>query len=378
MADDASDLHVIVRDSARLGDFIVDGKLPDVADRMKHGTAVAAVGVPGTKVSGRRATAYRLTAPDPAVALDALRRRTSLQHPNLQPVLFAGVSGELVYTVEPDAGARMSARLRPSDPFDPSGVAAIVSDLAAALTAAHEIGLGHGQISPQVVWIDDARRVAVLGGLSVAPVRVDEDAASLALFAFELLGGEPWTGGADLSGAPLIEAIHARLPGLTHLLARSIGGAIDGTSIQHVATPSAFAASFRAAIEGSSAELLAHGHEAIGRGDGATASLVADLSARYVPDSEELRILRFRIGQSVGATNTASSVPGIPEPDTDGRYAVVPAHDPTIRLIAPSLFAVPVRSAARPRVNPWIVFMAGLFLLVLVFSILAAVSFNAS
>ena len=160
--------------------------------------------------TGEAVLLHRRAAPtDPAEA-DALRRRLSLvtaldtSHVlGLRAVVEDGP--HVVLVLDPAPGGSLAALLARRRSLEPGEVVTVAAPLAAALAAAHAVGLGHGRLTPAHVLFT-ADGMPLLWGLAVEPVDVDPsaDVRALAAVCRRMLGG---TADEPLAvGAPGVEA----------------------------------------------------------------------------------------------------------------------------------------------------------------------------
>jgi TolB-like protein/Tfp pilus assembly protein PilF len=132
--------------------------------------------------------------------LRELRAAGRVQHHHLLPLLDAGVvrTGEgdaVYYTVRFLDGETLRARLARDGPVPVAEALAIAEDVAAALSAAHAQGVGHGALSPErVVLAGGEALLADLGveaALQPEPPAPRDDLRDLGGVLYEMLSGSP-------------------------------------------------------------------------------------------------------------------------------------------------------------------------------------------
>lgn len=170
---------------------------------------------------------------------DEARRAASVAHPNVVTVFDEGRDGDETYMVmEYVRGRTLRDVVAARGPLPSHEAARIVSQIAAALDAAHEAGVIHCDVKPANVILDDhgtakladfgiaraargPREHELIGTARyIAPERVAgeapterSDVYSLGLVAYELLAGRPPHG--ELSTEDLLrERLNAPVPGL--------------------------------------------------------------------------------------------------------------------------------------------------------------------
>ena len=149
-------------DDAAIGSVLAGHRLDEVAGRGGMGVVYRA-----TDLALDRQVAVKLIAP--ALADDAAFRRrfvseskvaASLDHPNVIPIHHAGEQdGVLFQVMRYVEGEDLRAMLRREGRLEPELAAPIVTEVAAALDAAHARGLVHRDVKPANVLLDTGRHV---------------------------------------------------------------------------------------------------------------------------------------------------------------------------------------------------------------------------
>jgi tRNA A-37 threonylcarbamoyl transferase component Bud32/tetratricopeptide (TPR) repeat protein len=177
------------------GAYRVERELPlGGLGRLFHATA-----------AGERPVVVHVLPPDIASRLDTARfvaeveRISRLRHPNLQPVLAAGSSEDLVWCVaQRSSGESVRFRLQRDGGLGPGEVVQVLHDVADALAFAHAHGAGHGDLRPDNIYLLGERATLTEFGLRSALAvalegesRPDEaaDVHSLAVAGNQMLGG---------------------------------------------------------------------------------------------------------------------------------------------------------------------------------------------
>lgn len=114
------------------------------------------------------ALAYRFDREAKAVA--------KLRHPNILPVYTVGEGDGIAYMVMPLVeGESLQARLLREGLLEPDEVARIVAETAAALEAAHKVGLVHRDVKPANIMLEGEERRVLLMDFGIAKAASSED-----------------------------------------------------------------------------------------------------------------------------------------------------------------------------------------------------------
>lgn len=212
---------------------------------------------------------------------DEARRAAAVTHPNVITVYDEGRDGDDAYMVmEFVRGRTLRDLVAQRGPLPAHEAARLVSQVAAALDAAHAVGLVHCDVKPANVIVDDQGRAKLadfgvaraardpveheLIGTAryIAPERVTGGAATpqgdvfgLALVAYELLAGQPAYAGVDteellalrLKGPP--PSLRAARLGLSDQLDRVITKGLSRDPAKRYASAGGLAAALSAAAE---------------------------------------------------------------------------------------------------------------------------------
>ena len=99
---------------------------------------------------------------------------SSLQHPNIVPLFDSGGSGNLLYFIMPlVVGESLRHRLKREMQLPLPDALAIVRDVAAALTYAHEAGVIHRDIKPENILLSGGRAMVADFGIARAASSTD-------------------------------------------------------------------------------------------------------------------------------------------------------------------------------------------------------------
>lgn len=140
--------------------------------------------------------------------LEAVERASRLRHPQLEPVLSAGATGDLVWCVLPRPhGESVRFRLHRDGGLTAAEVTQVLHDVADALAYGHEQGLAHGDVKPDNIVLVGERAVlaeyglraalsAALGGEGASGQAADVHALAVA--------GQQMLGGADTPVAKVL------------------------------------------------------------------------------------------------------------------------------------------------------------------------------
>jgi serine/threonine-protein kinase len=123
----------------------------------------------------REQVAVKVLRPEVASVLGPARFHREVEilrlmaHPNIVPILDAGIAGELLYLVMPFvAGETLRVRLEREGPLALSDVLTIAGDIAAALDYAHAEGIIHRDIKPANILLTERGALVCDFGLARA------------------------------------------------------------------------------------------------------------------------------------------------------------------------------------------------------------------
>ena len=129
----------------------------------------------GEDLRSREHVAVKVLRPEVASALGPARFHREVEilrlmaHPNIVPILDAGIAGELLYLVMPFvAGETLRVRLEREGPLALSDVLTIARDIAAALDYAHAEGIIHRDIKPANILLTERGALVCDFGLARA------------------------------------------------------------------------------------------------------------------------------------------------------------------------------------------------------------------
>ncbi|MFL5577829.1 MAG: protein kinase domain-containing protein [Gemmatimonadaceae bacterium] len=141
-------------------------------DRELGGGGMSRVFVADETALGRKVV-VKVLQPELAMAVSVERFRreiqlaAQLQHPNIVPVLSAGVADGLPYYTMPYVeGESLRARMARTGPLSVAEVARVLHDVAAALSYSHERGVVHRDVKPDNILL--ARHHALVADFGVA------------------------------------------------------------------------------------------------------------------------------------------------------------------------------------------------------------------
>jgi serine/threonine protein kinase/tetratricopeptide (TPR) repeat protein len=135
--------------------------------------------------------------------LREVRIVASLRHPNIIPLLSAGLAGDLPYYVMPCIeGQTLRARLQREPQLPTALVVSIAKDVAAALDAAHARGILHRDIKPQNILLDGDRALVADFGIA----RAIETAGNTLTESGTVIGTPGYMSPEQVSGEPNIDA----------------------------------------------------------------------------------------------------------------------------------------------------------------------------
>ena len=145
--------------------------------------------------------------------LEAARSSAIVHDRRLLRVLDADRTGSLVYVVnEWGSGDSLDIMLAAEGPLSPRRAAWLVSEVGAALAAAHEAGVAHGRLVPENVLVDHAGSVRLIGFavdaalFGLGPGRASGDVADLGGILYAALTGKwPGPSPSQVPAAPVVQ-----------------------------------------------------------------------------------------------------------------------------------------------------------------------------
>lgn len=145
--------------------------------------------------------------------LDAARRSATVHDRRLLRVLDADRTDGLVFVVnEWGSGDSLDIMLAAEGPLSPRRAAWLVSEVAAAIASAHEVGVAHGRLVPENVLVDHAGSVRVIGFavdaalFGLGPGRPSLDVTDLGGVLYSALTGKwPGPSPSQVPPAPVVQ-----------------------------------------------------------------------------------------------------------------------------------------------------------------------------
>ncbi len=146
--------------------------------------------------------------------VERFRRQEWPEHPHIVPVYEAGECAHgLFVAMQLIRGETLAEVLAQGAPAQASVLTAL-TQIAAALDAAHEVELAHGWVRPEAVLIDEAGRAWLSDfGLTAGAATVSSDRAAFATLVRTCLGKRAVPRGKWETAAELVAAAAARLDG---------------------------------------------------------------------------------------------------------------------------------------------------------------------
>jgi hypothetical protein len=267
---------------------------------------IPVVGAEGSPFAGRNGVAHQVTIAESADATISteiqLAKLRHLSHPVFSPVLECGLAGMTAFWVHgvPDGDPLSQATASDQSWSSIAGVRKLVDTIGRALQIAHDIGLSHGAINQDSIFIDSTSK-PILTGFGIDGKGFSRDQADLALVAIELLGGRSWVEppGAmdDVAGPDVSRAQRVRdfLDGCTERVAAVLARATDLDPADRYPSMAEFVTQFEEAIRFSADELVEAAFQARAMSPD-MARLIADKAAAYDPANENLKLLKMQLG----------------------------------------------------------------------------------
>jgi hypothetical protein len=140
----------------------------------------------------------------------------------------------------------------------------------------------------------------------------------------------------------------------------------------------AFAQAFDLAMNHASEDLIAGVWEATGRGDLAMGTIMIEMAEGFAPDHPDLPLLRLRVNGDMGIGQIGSAPRGAMDLAFDQSVmaervaAIDGARSQDERDAIAALLTLPQQQSSKPKSNPWIGFMVGTFVCLLLLVVAAA------
>jgi hypothetical protein len=323
-----------------------------------------------------------ITSGEGSEARTAFARLRKLQNPAITPILEAGIANGTTFIAEAQpVGARLANRVAVGGKLLPVQVRRLVVDVAGAVSAMHGADLTHGWISPQTVWVKNDGAATISGfvgsccgslsgaGGTLSGQNASEDQLLLAQTAFAALAGHAFR---------LSPRVPDTVPGIPTGVISVLARATATRSADRFPNVAAFAQAFETAMTHAGEDLIAGVWEATGRGDLAMGKIMIEMAEGFAPDHPDLPILRLRVNGVSGIGPIGST----PLSTTDvafsqaAMFAEVPgspdARSQDEKDAIAALLAVPKLEPTKSKSNPWIGFMAGAFVCVLLLVVATA------
>lgn len=379
----------VVATDVRLGSFVIGRRLSDEAAGRAGIVVLEGAGAPDSSFAGRTAIVRCLppntiTSGEGSQAKTAFGRLRGLQNPAITPILEAGIANGTTFIAEAQpVGSRLSNRIAASGKLLPVQVRRLVADVAGALTAMHTADLTHGWVSPQTVWVKNDGASTISGfvggccgslsgtGATLSGQNAAEDQLLLAQTAFAAL-----TGSAFRLNPRVPETVPGIPTGVVSVLAR----ATATRSADRFPNVAAFAQAFDTAMTHAGDDLVAGVWEATGRGDLAMGKIMIEMAEGFAPNHPDLPLLRLRVngetaaGQIAPMPRAAIDVTLSPSAMFDRVGALSGPRSQDEKDAIAALLTVPKHEPRASKSNPWIGFMVGAFVCVVILVVAAAVT----
>lgn len=383
------------RSAVTLGSFALGVRQSEEQRRLNGVALFAARGRDETALAGVEGFAYCAPVPenDPSAVAriaEQLVAARSLAFDAIVPILEADLAGRVAYVIEEaPSGERLSGWLARNRQATPWIVSNLIGDLAAALQVAHDTGINHGMLVPPVAWLDHEGKCK-LGGFGLAVKSESQDRRQLALLTIELLAGKPFdpevARGLSL---PLIgERVRTHVSGLTERVALVIARGLHPDPAIGFGSVAEYAVALRSEIVTAATDIAAGAWQALSLKDTAMATVLINKMADYDPASPELPLLRVRMNDEVmidPGSATALFVERkaleLDEPTADPLAATLMPisgelesedHKAAVKaLLTPPPPAVDL---SMPKSNPWYILVIGICVMLIIFTVLTALT----
>jgi hypothetical protein len=377
----------MVAPDVRLGSFMIGRRLSDEAAGGSGIVVLEGSGAPDSSFAGRTAIVRCLppntiNAGEGSRAKTAFARLRGLQNPAIAPILEAGIANGTTFIAEAQpVGSRLANRIAASGKLLPVQVRRLVADVAGALSAMHGVELTHGWVSPQTVWVKNDGAATISGfvggccgslsgsGGTLSGQNASEDQLLLAQTAFAALTG---------SAFRLNPRVPDTVPGIPTGVVSVLARATATRSADRFPNVAAFAQAFDTAMTHASEDLIAGVWEATGRGDLAMGKIMIEMAEGFAPGHPDLPLLRLRVNGETGV-GQIGSVPQAAMDVTFGQSALFDsasalsgARSQDEKDAIAALLTLPKHEPKTSKSSPWIGFMAGTFVCVLLLVVAAA------
>ncbi len=316
---------------ARLGLFEIRGRITEPAP--PAGRIVLRVsGTADGSFAGRDGIATCIAKPADEAALAKLTTKLdslkALRHPNLQPVLDAGVAGNVLYWVSIKPAIPSLAESAGNTTMTPLSTRQLVREIGGALSTMHAAQLTHGAVGPATI-VPRPDNVFMLCGLGLSGRRQHDDQRDLALTVIALLKGSAWSPSQPAEhSAAHADALRSFLETITARLVTVLARASDPQPESQYPTVAAFVDDYELAIAGS-AEDLAHGaFEAISSNSPEIADLLYQRARQYDPACELLTVLGIQLHGGSLFESASSQASMVQIPDMMQAQAMMPTAMP--------------------------------------------------
>ena len=288
---------------ARLGSFLISERI-NASGAPEGRVYLRVTGTEDTGFGGRAGIATCILASDDTEAqadADAeLANVRQFSHPGIAPIIESGVAGFVRYWVHDLPDGEPMDKAGQSQTWSVAMVGRVIGRIGGALQAAHDAGISHGAVRPQLIFVA-APETPVLTGLGAAGQGAPQDQADLARVAIDLLAGKPWREPApDIESTVEFRVIRAQrlrewLGNCTERVAVILSRATDPHEDRRFVSVAEFIEQFDSAIRLSAEDLVQGAYEAISARNPEMARLIADKAAAYDPECDGLDLLNMQL-----------------------------------------------------------------------------------